>query len=54
MKYHGEYCKNVVLIETKEELDLEDIKQFGKIGIMAGASTPRESIEKVLEMLKQI
>ena len=46
-----QYCKNSILIETKEELDVEDVKKFQKIGIMAGASTPKKSIETVVEML---
>jgi len=46
------YCKNSILIENKEELDVESIKKFKKIGIMAGASTPKKSIDLVVEMLK--
>lgn len=46
-----QYCKNSILIETKEELDVKDVKKFQKIGIMAGASTPKKSIETVVEML---
>lgn len=42
-----ENCKNVLLIETKEELDMEYIKKFNKVGIMAGASTPKWIIEEV-------
>lgn len=45
------YCKNCILIETKEELDAINVKNFQKIGIMAGASTPKKSIESVVEML---
>lgn len=48
------YCKKCILIETKEELDLEDIKEANKIGIMAGASTPKKSIDSVVEMLQKI
>lgn len=48
------YCKKSILIETKEELDLKDIKKINKIGIMAGASTPQESIDLVVEMIKKI
>lgn len=40
-----------VCIETAEELDIEEISKYNKIGIMAGASTPKESIEKVIEKL---
>lgn len=50
----SKYCFNVQSIETKEELDIEKIKGIHKIGIMAGASTPKESIEDVVEILKKI
>lgn len=46
------YCKNSICIESKEELDLDKINKFEKIGIMAGASTPQESISEVVEKLK--
>jgi len=46
-----QYCKNSILIETKEDLNVKDVKKFQKIGIMAGASTPKKSIEAVVEML---
>lgn len=39
-------CKNVFFVE--DEIDIEKIKQYAKIGIMAGASTPKESIEKII------
>lgn len=48
------YCKNSFLIETKNEIDIKIIKKFKKIGIMAGASTPKKSIDSVVEILKQI
>ena len=41
-----------LLIETSEELDIESIKEYDKVGIMAGASTPKESIDEVIESLK--
>ena len=47
-------CKNSILIETYEELDLEQLKKYNKIGIMAGASTPKKSTETVVELLKNI
>ena len=46
------YCKMVLLIENETELVLDNIKSTDKVGIMAGASTPKESIEKVIEKLK--
>lgn len=48
------YCENVFLIETKEELEINAIKNFEKIGIMAGASTPQKSIDEVVAILKEM
>lgn len=48
------YCANTQVIETSKDLEIEKIKNSNKIGIMAGASTPKESIEDVVEKLKQI
>ena len=47
-----QYCKTVLFIENETELILDNIKSTDKVGIMAGASTPKESIEKVIEKLK--
>lgn len=47
-------CKNSFLIETKNEIDIQKMKKFKTIGIMAGASTPKKSIDSVVEILKQI
>lgn len=47
-------CNNSILIENSIELDKEEIKRHKKIGIMAGASTPKKSIESVVEMLKEM
>ena len=47
-------CKNSLLIENCKELDVNYIKKFNKIGIMAGASTPQKSITSVVEMLGEI
>lgn len=52
MKLHGIYCKKVFLIQTKEELNLQDIQKFLKVGIMAGASTPDNSIQEVVHFLQ--
>ena len=46
-------CKNVIFAENKEDIDIEFIKQFEKIGVMAGASTPRESIDDILKLIKE-
>lgn len=44
-------CDNTILIETVDELELP--KESRKVGIMAGASTPKESIEEVVKYLKR-
>lgn len=44
-------CMDTILIETAEELKNKEIGP--KIGIMAGASTPKESMEEVIEYLKR-
>lgn len=48
-----ENCKNTICIETKDEIKMEQIEHFNKIGIMAGASTPQKSIEDVINVLKK-
>ena len=45
-------CKNVECVETINDLKIEEIKKFTKIGIMAGASTPNESVEEIVKALK--
>ena len=44
-------CVNTFIIETKDEIEKEQIENFDKIGIMAGASTPMESINEVIEKI---
>jgi len=44
-------CKDTFLIESLEELEKENMNKFEKIGIMAGASTPKEHIEEVRDFL---
>ena len=46
-------CNNSICIETAKELNLQEIIKYKKIGIMAGASTPKKSIEKVILTLKE-
>lgn len=48
------YCKKSICIENENEIDTHKIYPNDSIGIMAGASTPQESINKVIEMLKKI
>ena len=49
-----QYCKTVLLIQNETELVLDKIQSTDKVGIMAGASTPRESIEKVIKKLEEV
>ena len=46
-----EYCKNAISIESVKELNIENIQEYKKIGIMAGASTPQKSIDEILNAL---
>ncbi len=49
-----EECPIVQMIETEEDLELDTLQKQKRIGIMAGASTPRESIENVIKKLEAI
>ncbi len=42
------------IVENKDELNFDKMKKYKKIGIMAGASTPKKSIEEIVEILKNI
>lgn len=46
-------CKNCSCIETQNDLDINKLKKYNKIGIMAGASTPKKNIEEVVKKIKQ-
>lgn len=51
-------CKKAILIQNYLELEkdyngeVEKIKKLSKVGIMAGASTPSESINELINLLK--
>ncbi len=47
-----QYCPNSTCVETYQELDIQDIRKYEKIGIMAGASTPQKSIEDVASIIR--
>lgn len=49
-----EYCPMVIKIETEKELENTMLEGKKKIGIMAGASTSQQSIQQVIETLKQM
>ena len=53
-KIAEENCDNIYLIETVKEINDIDFSGIKEIGIMAGASTPKESIEEVEEYLKSL
>lgn len=46
------YCENTICVENKEQLPIENVQKFFKIGIMAGASTPQKSIEEIINLIK--
>jgi len=46
-------CENVISVETKEDIDINFIKQFEKIGLMAGASTPTQSINDIVDFIEK-
>lgn len=46
------YCKNVIFIQNSEEIDLNKLDGIQKVGIMAGASTPKKEIFKVEKLIK--
>lgn len=45
------YCKVAYLVE--DNIKKEEIQKFNKIGIMAGASTPEESVNKIVKIIKE-
>ena len=46
-------CNNSFIIETVNDI-VWDFSCYEKVGVMAGASTPKESIEEVIDFLKSI
>lgn len=49
-----ENCKDTFIVETKDELNIDELRKFNLFGIMAGASTPDESIDNVVKKIKSI
>ena len=50
----NKYCENVQIVETLKELDINKLKNCETVGIMAGASTPNESVEGIVTKLKNV
>lgn len=48
-----ENCNHAIHIETKDDLDLNFVKNFENIGIMAGASTPEFVVNEVCDAIIQ-
>ena len=46
-------CKNTFHIETADELPLENLTNFKRIGVTAGASTPDDIIKEVLQTMSE-
>ena len=46
-------CGNTVLIETAAELDMNQVRAAGNIGVTAGASTPAKIIKEVLDTMSE-
>lgn len=44
--------KNVISIENKCEIDINNLKSYKKVGIMAGASTPQNIIDEVIKYIE--
>ena len=49
----NENCTNTYWVETKEELDLTILENKLNIGIMAGASTPKNVIDDVVQAIEE-
>ncbi len=48
-----EFCDRVIFVGSADEIDLEELKNVNKIGIMAGASTPKEDIINVQKKIEK-
>ena len=46
-------CKNAILIQNNADLGLKEVlrSDFERIGIMAGASTPKDCIDEVVDYI---
>lgn len=44
-------CNNAMIVETKEDLYMNYVRRFNRIGVMAGTS--KESIEEIINILKK-
>lgn len=49
-----EQCEKSFLIQTEEEINPQDLQGVEKVGVTAGASTPKWLIDKVVKRLEEI
>ncbi len=49
-----EQCEKSFLIETEDEINEEDLRGVERVGVTAGASTPKWLIEKIIKRLEEI
>lgn len=47
-------CENTWHIENESELNLDEIKQFNKVGVTSGASTPNWVVDKLVNVLVKL
>lgn len=48
----SEYCNKTQHVQTESEIDLRSIKNISSLALVGGASTPIESINKSIEVLR--
>ncbi len=49
-----EQCEKSFLIETEDEINANDLRGVERVGVTAGASTPKWLIEKIIKRLEEI
>lgn len=49
-----EQCAKSFLIETEDEINIDDVRGAERVGVTAGASTPNWLIEKITKRLEEI
>ncbi len=50
----AESGKTALAVETEEDLDLDELRSFGSVGVTAGASTPNWIINRVVSAIEQV
>ena len=47
-------CENCIIIQDETDKKIEECKNYDIIGIMSGASTPIETVQKIVEIIKSM